>query len=143
MLAETSVMDWMTSPVVCVRPTLLLRDAHQLMSRIDVHHLPVTERGRLVGIISQADILRIAPSDAATLNIWEVTHMWERLRVEHAMTRNVITISPGASILEAIYLMMQHQINGLPVTENDRVLGILTEADVFKMVIQAMDTARA
>lgn len=135
MFEDLRVRDWMTNPVYSLPPNTPISTAHKIMKDRGVRRLPVLHDGRLVGIITLGDIREASPSDATTLSIWELNHLWSQLTVERVMTASVHTIGPDAPLLDAAALMFRHKISGLPVMEGDRLVGMVTESDIFRMLI--------
>lgn len=127
------VRDRMSSPVVTITPKTPYQDALKLMRDHQFRRLPVVNRrGKLVGIVSERDLLYAAPSSATTLSVWEISYLLSKIQVRGLMTRNVITTTPGAPIEDAAHLMVVNKIGGLPVVdEHRRVVGIITETDIF------------
>ncbi|MEO8391919.1 MAG: CBS domain-containing protein [Chloroflexota bacterium] len=143
MLNDTKVQDCMTHPAMTVAPNTSIRFAQQLMHNNYFRHLPVVKDHHLVGILSSGDIRRASPSDATSLSIWEMHSLWERVKVEQVMSRQVITVKPDTSILEAVCLMVEHGFNSLPVVEDSgQLVGILTEIDVFRLLMRAAEAAK-
>jgi nucleotide-binding universal stress UspA family protein/predicted transcriptional regulator len=97
-----------------------------------IRHLPVVEGGRLAGIITDRDVRTTLSSPATILAVGEIRYLLDRLLVERVMTRSVITIGPEASIGDAVGLILSHRIGALPVIEDDRLVGILTETDLLR-----------
>lgn len=144
MLENVTVKEWMTSPVITVPPLTSISNAHQIMKEHGVRRLPVVENGRLVGIITIGDVREASPSDATTLSIWELNYLWTQLVVEKVMSRKVITIEPNKSILDAAQIMLDQKISGLPVVDaKDGLVGILTESDIFRMLVKSRVTEPA
>ena len=90
------------------------------------------EDGRLAGIITDRDVRTTLPSPATSLAVGEIRYLLDRLLVERVMTRSVITIGPDARIADAVGLMLSHRIGALPVMEDDRLVGIITETDLLR-----------
>ncbi len=131
-----TVRDWMTANPVTISPQTSLADAHRLMKQKKVRRLPVVEDGKLVGIVALSDILEAEPSQATTLSIYELNYLLAELKVEKIMKRPVITVTPDTTIREAANLMLTHKIGGLPVMEGGRLVGIITESDIFRMIVR-------
>lgn len=131
------VKDWMTRHVVTITPETSLPEAHRLMTDKKIRRLPVLENGRLVGIVTLGDVRGAEPSGATTLSIWELNYLLAKLEIREIMAHNPVTISPEATIGEASRLMLEKKISGLPVVDKSgQLAGIITESDVFRMVVQ-------
>lgn len=137
---NASVRDWMTTSVITVPPDTPVSVAHQKMKEYGVRRLPVVLNNRLVGIVTIGDIREASPSDATTLSIWELNYLWAQLTVERVMSRNVVTLNPDDSIIDAAQLMLDNKVSGLPVVDDHgKLIGILTESDIFKMLVRSRD----
>jgi CBS domain-containing protein len=131
------VRDWMTAEPITVTSDTPLPDAHKLMLDRKIRRLPVVDHGDLVGIITLGDVRGAQASDATSLSIFELHYLLSKLLVKSVMHRPVITIGPEATIAEAAGLMLRHKIAGLPVVAQGRIVGILTESDIFRIVVEA------
>lgn len=144
MFEKVRVKEWMTTPVVSISPNVSIVNAHQIMKENGVRRLPVLENERLVGIVTLGDIREASPSDATTLSIWELNYLWAQLTVEKVMTRKVMTISEDSPILDAAQIMLDHKVSGLPVLDaKGKVVGVITESDIFRMLIQSREKVLA
>jgi CBS domain-containing protein len=146
MLDNVTVSEWMSSPAHILTPKMSITEAHNLMKRHNIRRMPVVEREKLVGMVTIGDIREASPSDATTLSIWEVNYLWAQLTVERVMSRQVVTVTADMSILDAAEMMLERKISGLPVVDaRGQVVGILTESDIFKMLVanrvQTVDSA--
>jgi CBS domain-containing protein len=142
MLDNIMVREWMTSPVVTISPHASISAAHQIMKEHGIRRLAVTENNQLLGIVTIGDVREASPSDATTLSIWELNYLWAQLTVEKMMTPNVITVNPEWPIIDAAELMLDHKISGLPVLDaKGKLVGILTESDIFRMLVKSRSTA--
>lgn len=137
MFENVTVKDWMTSNPVTIDSSTKISDAHQTMKAKSVRRLPVLHNGKLVGIITIGDVREASPSDATTLSIWELNYLWAQLTVEKVMTKNVIFVSPDQPILDAAQIMLEKKISGLPVVQGDQLVGIITESDIFRMLVRS------
>lgn len=131
------VRDQMTSPVVTVQPDLPFQEALKLMREKHFRRLPVVEKnGRLIGIVSERDLLYASPSPATSLSMWEVNYLLSKIKVNRLMSTSVITTTPDATIEDAAHLMVENKIGGLPVVDPEkRSLGIITETDIFRTFV--------
>ncbi len=132
------VRNWMTKDPITVSPDTALPEAHNLMKNFHIRRLPVMENEKLVGIVTLGDIREAEPSDATSLSIFELNYLLARLTVGRIMTRDPITISPDDSIGEAARLMLEYKIGGLPVVDNGKLVGIITESDIFRLLVREM-----
>jgi len=125
------VREWMTSPAIMVSPTMEAQEALDLMAELRFRRLPVEQEGSIVGIVTRGDL-------EAKLG-WDRL-AWRRLdrRVGDAMTPHPFTVGPEDPLEKAVELMLQHRIGGIPVVEHEKVVGIVTESDVFRAFVQVM-----
>jgi acetoin utilization protein AcuB len=138
MLNKATIREWMSSPILTIHPESPISLAHSLMKENKVRRLAVVnEDNRLIGIVTYGDVREASPSDATTFSIWEMTYLLGQMTVGKIMSRDVFTIQPDETIFEAAKLMLDHKIGGLPVVdEKGQVLGMITESDIFRMVVQ-------
>ena len=131
------VRDRMSSPALTITPDTSLQDALNLMHEHRFRRLPVVdEKGRLVGIVSERDLLYVSPPPAALLSGLELNHLLAELQTKEIMTREVITTTPATFVEDAARLMVENKIGGLPVVDEDsQVVGVITETNVFKAFI--------
>lgn len=130
------VRDWMTPNPITITPKTTLPDAHKLMRDSKIRRLPVVQDGHLVGIVTLGDIREAQPSNATSLSIYELSYLLGKLTVDRLMTRNPQTIAPDASLRQAAQLMLEHKIGGLPVMDRGQLVGIITESDIFRVLVQ-------
>lgn len=140
MFEKILVKDWMVAPVITVEASSPISAAHHLMKNNNIRRLPVINNNKLVGIVTIGDVREASPSDATTLSIWELNYLWAQLTAEKIMTRNLITVTSDTPILDAAELMMEQKVSGLPVVDGDNLVGMLTESDIFRMLIKSRQT---
>lgn len=131
------VSELMTSVnLITAGPDTAILDARQLMLKERIRHLLVTEAdGTLVGIVTDRDIRLNLPSKATSLSVWEINHLLTKLMVEQVMTQSVITVGPDRPAREAARLMLDHKIGALPVLDDGRLVGIITETDIVRAFV--------
>jgi acetoin utilization protein AcuB len=133
------VGERMSKPVITVRPKMPIHDALSLMNKEKIRRLPVVDaRGKLVGVVSDQDLLNASPSDATTLSVWEMNYLLSKITIEEIMTREVITVSKDTPLEEAARIMADNKIGGLPVVQDGEVVGIITETDLFKIFLELL-----
>lgn len=128
------VKERMTSPAMTVTADTTFQDALKLMRDQKFRRIPVVDQeGKLIGIVSERDLLHASPSPATSLSVWEVNYLLWKLKVADIMTHHVITIAQDAPIEDAANLMVTRKIGGLPVVNSaNQVVGVITETDIFK-----------
>jgi CBS domain-containing protein len=131
---RSQVQDFMTANPYVVAPETSLVDAYSLMFENEVRRLPVVQGQTLVGIITLSDIQRAIPLILGELDTATKLAM-AAAKVRDVMTSDPIAVAPDDTIQEAAELMLENQVSGVPVVENGRVVGILTESDIFKLVV--------
>ena len=131
------VRESMTPAPCTVSPETSVREAQRLMQHHRVDHLPVCEDGRLVGLVTDRDLLRVSASPATSLAVYELHYLLERLSVADIMSRFPVTIGPDHLVTEAAKRMLSHKIDALPVTENKRLVGMLTWTHVLRAFMRS------
>ena len=132
------VGERMSRPPVTIGPEMSIHDAVALFKKERIRRAPVIKSGKLVGIVSEKDLLNASPSPATTLSVWEMNYLLSKLTVAEVMTKDVITVAEDTPIEEAARIMADNQIGGLPVMKGSRVVGIITETNLFKLFIELM-----
>ena len=102
-----------------------------------IRHLVVVEDARVVGIVTDRDIRLNLPSPATSLSMWEINFLLARLTVGAVMTAAVLVVEPDRPIAEAARLLIDHKISALPVVEEGRLVGIVTESDFVRALAEA------
>ena len=138
------VRELMTPNPVTVQPDTSVPEALRLMRERKVRRLPVIDsHGRLVGIVSDKDLLWASPSPATTLAVWEIPDLLGKLKVEKVMTHEVITVVEKTPLEEAARIMADRKIGGLPVMQGPDLVGIITETDLFKNLLELLGGRRS
>lgn len=133
------VRSRMSTPVITVPADMPAMDALALMRERQIRRTPVMDKkGKMVGIVSDKDLLNASPSDATSLSIWEINYLISKVKVREVMSQPVLTVSEGTPIEEAAALMVTNKIGGLPVLRGDELVGLITETDLFKIFLELM-----
>jgi acetoin utilization protein AcuB len=134
----------MSHPVITIHPDMPLQDALKLMNTENVRRFPVVDdKGKLVGVVSERDLLHASPSDATSLSVWEVNYLLSKITVDGIMTRDVTTVSEDTPLEEAARVMADNKIGALPVVRDGGVVGIITETDLFKVFLEVLGAREA
>lgn len=132
------VKERMSKPVISVPPEMPILDALNMLQRERIRRAPVIKEGRMVGIVSIKDLLNAAPSDATSLSVWEMNYLVSKIKVKDVMTRDVMIVDENTPIEEAARIMADNKVGGLPVMRDGRVVGLITETDLFKILLEFM-----
>jgi acetoin utilization protein AcuB len=133
------VGERMSHPVITVHPETSLQDALHLMHTEHIRLLPVVDKkGNLVGIVAERDLIQASPSDATSLSVWEVSYLLSKITIQKLMTTKVITVSEDTPLEEAARIMADHKITGLPVVRGEKLVGIITETDLFRIFLELL-----
>ena len=132
------VGERMSKPVITISPEMSIAEALNLMKQEHVRRFPVVKDRKMVGIISDKDLLNASPSPVTTLSIWEMHYLLAKITVSEVMTKNVLTVAEDTPIEQAARIMADNKIGGLPVMSDGAVVGIITETDLFKIFIELM-----
>lgn len=128
------VRDVMTKNPVTVLEDTSVTDAKALMLKNGFSKLPVMDKSqRVAGIITKNDIQKASPSDATTLDMFEIGYLLSKLTVGKYMTKKVITIQETEVVEEAARIMVDNNIGCIPVLKDDVLVGIVTESDLFRL----------
>ena len=133
------VKERMSYPVITINPDLPMQDALNLMHKEHLRRLLVVDKhGRLVGIVSESDLLQASLSDATSSSIFEVNYLLSKITIKEVMSKNMITVTENTPLEETARIMANNKIGGLPVVRDNEVVGIITETDLFKIFLELL-----
>lgn len=138
-LVNTLVSDCMSRELITIDCYASLAQANELMQVNKIRRLPVMKRDKLVGIITQRDVLDAKPSDIKQpMNIALLNEFLSNIIVELAMTREPVTIYQNDTLGHAAEVMLDRKVGGLPVTDaTGKLVGLLTESDIFRAIVRS------
>ena len=113
-------------------------DAQEIMMKHGIRRLPVVKNGKLVGVVTKEDIERYSPSKATSLSMSEITYLLSKTKIKQIMTKDPVVIPPNALLEEAAILMRDQRVGFLPVVDGDKLVGIITESDIFDAFIELL-----
>ena len=125
------VKDIMTMNVVTIPSNTSISDTKKIMEAHRIRRLPIVDRGKLVGMVTEHRLEAYTPSKATSLSVWEIGYLLGNTPVKDIMEKNVITVTPGMTVEEVLALAQEKKVGALPVLEDGRVVGIVTTNDFF------------
>ncbi|MHC1783018.1 MAG: CBS domain-containing protein [Anaerolineaceae bacterium] len=129
----------MSSPVITVHPDATLEEALNLMKSEHIRRLPVVDsNGNLIGIVSERQLLAASPSEATTLSVYEIKGLMNKVTIDKIMTTKVFTVTADMPVEDAARMMADQKIGGMPVVEGTKIVGMITETDVFKVFLEML-----
>ncbi len=138
-MTTTRVKEWMTTDPITVYRGANLSTVRMRMHRDEIRRLLVVESdGRLAGVVTRGNVMEAWPSRFSSLEPYEVRELMARVAVDEIMVTDVVNIDPEATIAEAANLMFEHRIGALPVVEDGRVVGILTNSDILQGLVRIL-----
>jgi acetoin utilization protein AcuB len=138
------VKDRMTPDPVCGRPDMPVTEAQALMNQNKIRHLPILDdNGQLVGLVTQRALLKALPSDTSSFSRFEVSYVLAKIKVRDVMVTRVLTIHEDTSIEEAARIMADERIGCLPVLRDGRLVGIITDNDLFTTMVDLLGARRS
>jgi acetoin utilization protein AcuB len=128
----------MTPNPITVPPGTPIFEARRLMYERRIRHLLVADGADLVGILTDRDLRLNLPSPATGLSVWEINYILMKLTVGEVMTKLVRTTGPDRNIEAAAQQMLEHRVGALPVLDEGKLVGILTETDLLRAFVDAL-----
>jgi len=135
------VRNFMANDVVTLSPDQTCREAMQELQRCQIRRAPVVQNNKLVGIVSERDLLRVMPGTCAQASTMAGEAGMD-LPIRDIMRTQVITLSPSDHLKQAASIMLKHHIGGVPVVQGGQLKGIITESDIFKAFFAILTSTR-
>lgn len=133
------VRDYMSTDPVIIGPNDAVGDALELLKDHSIRRLPVVSKGKLIGLVTNTDLMKASPSPVTSLSIHEINYLYPKIKIKDIMTSDVITIGPDEAIEEAAVLMREKKLGTLVVVDRNNLVGIITESDLFKAFIDVFN----
>ena len=125
------IKDVMTMNVVTIPSNTTIADTKRIMEAHKIRRLPVVDRGKLVGMVTEHKLEEYTPSKATSLSVWEISYLLGNTTVKDIMEKNIVTVNPDMTVEEALALAQEKKVGALPVLEDGRLVGIVTTNDFF------------
>lgn len=129
----------MSHPVITASEDMSLKDALEMMHREQIRRMPVVnQHGKMIGIVSERVLLKASPSDATTLDVFEMKEKMRELKVTQFMTRDVTTVTEDTPLEEAARILTDQGISGMPVLRGGELVGFITMDDIFRVFLEVL-----
>lgn len=133
------VAERMTKHPVTMTSDATVGEVDRIMKKNKFHRMIIVDGGKLVGYLSDRDVMRVSPSPATSLSKFEIRSLLDKLKVRDIMQKKVVTVAENATIEEAALIMYNNKVGGLPViSEVGAVVGIITATDILKTFVNVM-----
>ncbi|RPH52862.1 MAG: CBS domain-containing protein [Desulfobacteraceae bacterium] len=137
------VKNWMSKKVITIDENDSMQEAINLIKQHKINMLPVIKKGKLVGIVSDRDLKKASASDATTLDVHELLYLISKIKIKEIMSKKLVTVPFDYTIEETASILLDNDISGAPVVDNDKQLvGVITQADIFKVIISLTGIAK-
>ena len=129
------VRDVMTTNVITVPSSTSIYDARNIMKAHKFRRLPIVDKGKLVGLVTDHSLDQVSPSKATSLSVWELNYLLAKTTLKDVMIKNIVSVTPDMTVEEAVVTAQTNKVGCLPVVEDGKVVGILTTNDFFYRII--------
>jgi acetoin utilization protein AcuB len=136
------IRDFMSTNVVAVDENTSLHDARKIMEAHRIRRLPVMKKDKLVGLVTERMLLEASPSPATALSIHELHYLLAKMTVKDIMVKKPYTISPDMPPEEALQLGQEMGYGGFPVVEEGRLVGVVTESDIVRLMTRVLGVTK-
>lgn len=127
---------WMSKPAITIERTESMQQAIKLMKENRIKLLPVLDKQKLCGIITDRDLKRASASDATSLDVHELLYLISKIKVSDIMTHDVVSVHPDWTMEEAADLLLDRKISGAPVVDDHgHLCGVITQTDIFRATV--------
>jgi len=136
------IIDVMSTNVVAVDEKTSIHDARKIMEAHKIRRLPVMKKDKLIGLITEHMLLEASPSPATALSIHELHYLLAKMTVKDIMIKKPFTISPDMPPEDALQLGQEMGYEGFPVVENNRLVGVVTESDMVRLMTRVLGVTK-
>ncbi len=131
MIKDIAVKEMMSSKLLTLHPKDKLKRAKEIFHEYDIHHIPIVVMNKLVGIISQGDILYLESIVSNSFDRFIQDKKFELDTVDEVMTKSPVCMPGDTTISEILKTMLDQRINAIPIIENDELIGLVTSQDLL------------
>jgi len=128
----------MTKNPIFIHPDMPINDVRSLMDKEKIGHLPVLDKNSaIVGLVTKKDLIKSGPSSATSLDMYEISYLISKMCAKDVMVKSVITTDENEVVEEAARILADNDIGCLPVMRGKRLVGIITDTDLFHVFLKA------
>jgi acetoin utilization protein AcuB len=132
------VKDYMTTNVITISSEKTIPEAYWLMIDHKISRVPVVDKGKLVGFVTLEDLRRAEPPMGLNLDLVRITDRLSKITLAQIMTKQLFTISPTDTLQTAVKIMLENQISALPVLDQGKLVGIITDRDILRALVELL-----
>ena len=137
------VKNWMSKPVITVDADDFVRDAIKLVWQHDIRMLPVMDKAKLTGIVTDRDLIKASVSNTTHLELHDTNNLDPDVKVKEIMSRKPVTVPFDHTVEEAAQILLKDKISGMPVVDEEgNIIGAITQTDIFRVIISLTGVAR-
>ena len=137
------IKHWMTRNPITVKLDTPIAEAAKLMREHNIRRLPVMDKDRVAGIVTQRNLLEASPSAATSLSVHELNYLLANLTVGEVMTKDPILVSPEDSVIDVVLMGHEKGIGSFPVVDQGRLVGIATETEIYRAFMALFGSGEA
>jgi len=133
------VRDYMVASLITVGMDSSVAEALEIMDAKKIRQLPVVSGDKLVGMVTEKQILKVSPSPVSSLNVFETRYFMEKLKVSEIMSGFPLALTPDTTIEEAAVYLREHKLGSVPVLDGDRLAGIISITNIFDAMVKCRE----
>ena len=137
-MKDMKIQDVMSTKLITLHPKDKIQRAKDVFAEFNIHHIPIVVMNKLVGILSQGDILYLESVAKNSFDRFLQSKLFEINAVEEVMSKQLFIMSLQSSLDEVLSLMINHKINAIPIVDNDELVGLITSYDILKLVSEQL-----
>jgi acetoin utilization protein AcuB len=132
------VRDFMNADVISIETKTSIMEAQNIMRKNNIKRLPVMKKGKLIGLVTKHMLLEASPSSASSLSVFEPNYLLIKMVVDDIMVKDPVTVPPDYPVESAIWLGKKHGVAAVPVVEDSKLVGIITEHDIAGVLSEVL-----
>ncbi|NVJ89875.1 MAG: CBS domain-containing protein [Flavobacteriaceae bacterium] len=136
---KATVSEIMTTNVITLKSDDKLETAERIFNEKHIRHIPITDKGKIVGMLSYSDILRLSFGDVTNDEFEIDSFIYEMFTIKQLMAKNLTMVTPETSIKEVAQMLVEKEFHALPIVKEDELLGIVTSTDLSRYLVAQLN----